>query len=115
MQVLFRKLQIEVIDKQIKTAFFSHDKTLLTLSIFIHEIKDLVALFKVITCHICNYVYMWLYNINAHVTVLLSPFCTVARFPRTYDMRYDDNTSNVVLNLIYTILSMVKINKLNMN
>lgn len=38
MQVLFRKLQIEVIDKQIKTAFFSHDKTLLTLSIFIHEI-----------------------------------------------------------------------------
>lgn len=52
---------------------------------------------------------------TAHVTVLVSPFCTVARFPLMYAMRYDDNTSNVVLNLIYTILSMVKINKLNMN
>lgn len=58
------------------------------------------------------YVYQ---NMTAHVTILVSPFCTVARFPLMYAMRYDDNTSNVVLNLIYTILSMVQINKLNMN
>lgn len=58
---------------------------------------------------------MWLYNINVCVIVFVFFFCIVVCFFWMYDMCYDDNISNVVLNFIYIILSMVKINKLNMN
>lgn len=58
---------------------------------------------------------MWLYNINVYDIVFVFFFCIVVCFFWMYDMCYDDNISNVVLNFIYIILSMVKINKLNMN
>lgn len=50
-----------------------------------------------------------------YVIIFVFFFCIVVCFFWMYDMCYDDNISNVVLNFIYIILSMVKINKLNMN